>query len=613
MQLNAGGAWTTGTVTIGFGGILQIPTGQTFTVNNAATLDLSSATLPATINNLGTFVKQGAGTLNANTTFNNGGTIQVLTGIMKLGSGGTYSGLFEVAVADGLEFSNGIHTLNGTTGSGAGTIKISNGSVNLAGNSAIPGLNLTGGAVGGTGNLTINGNLSESGGNLGNEGNAQVNGAFAWTGGTVGNSLATAGGIVTIDSAVSWTGTTKFLWKKTLTLRGGGMWTAGDITMGFGAILRNDTTSNLVVNSASALNINVATPPATFENNGTFVKQGANTVTVAAPFTNNGTTSIVSGILNLNNTFINNGTIQGTGTLDLGTINTNNGTFAPGLSPGTLTVVGNFTNSTLLIETAGGMPMLHDSLHISGNLTLTGSTLTVVETPCVPDGTYTILSWTGTRTGTLLNVNLPAGYALQYDDAQKKISLVVTKVEICNGIDDDCDGDVDEGFNLVIVGNVWLGAQADVDFFSTCYTKIEGSLTISGADIVDLSPLSNLDSITEFLHIHNNDLLPTLDGLNGLTWVGQGVVIESNGSLESIQGLQSLTQAGGGAGVVNVIDNPLLQSLSGLEGLTSLGALSIINNPLLVNLVGANNITTLAGGLQVDGNSGLQSLEEWKG
>jgi len=609
LQLNAGGAWTAGTLTIGFGGTLQLATGQTFTVNNAATLDLSSATLPATVNNLGTFVKQGAGTLNANTTFNNGGTIQVSAGILKLGSNGTYSGLFEVGTPDGLEFSNGTHTLNGTTAAGNGTVKITGGNVNLAGNAAIPGLNLTGGAVGGTGNLTIAGKLMQSGGNLGNEGDAQVNGTFAWTGGTVGNISATAGGVVTIDSAVNWAGTTKFLWKKTLVLRGGGSWTAGDVTTGFGALLRNDTTSNLTVSSATPLNINLATPPAAFENYGTFVKQGANTVTVATPFTNNGTTSIVSGILNLNNTFVNNGTIKGTGTLDLGTTNTNNGTFAPGLSPGTLTVMGNLTISTLLIETEGGMPVLHDSLHVSGNLTFaSGSTLNVMETPCVPDGTYTILSWTGTRTGTILNFNLPAGYGLLYDDAQKKISLVVTKVEICNGIDDDCDGDVDEGFGLVFVGNLFLTTQADVDFFSTCYTKIEGSLTISGADIVNLGPLSNIDSITESLYVYNNDLLPNLDGLNGLTWVGQFVGIELNGSLESIQGLQGLTQVGGGAGIVNVIDNPLLQSLSGLEGLTALGSLSIINNPLLGNLIGVHNITTLAGALQVDGNGGLQSL-----
>ncbi|MBK9337638.1 MAG: hypothetical protein IPM98_14170 [Lewinellaceae bacterium] len=97
-----------------------------------------------------------------------------------------------MAVADGLEFSNGTHTLNGTTGSGAGTIKISNGNVDLTGNTTLPGLNLSGGAVGGTGNLTINGNLTQSGGHLGNFGDAAVTGTFIWSGGTVGNFSATA-------------------------------------------------------------------------------------------------------------------------------------------------------------------------------------------------------------------------------------------------------------------------------------------------------------------------------------------------------------------------------------------------------------------------------------
>ncbi len=609
LQLNGGGSGTAGSITIGFEGILRVASGQTFTANNVATMTFGASNPPATIDNLGTFVKQGAGTVDVDAAFNNSGTIQVLAGILKLRGGGAHTGLFDVAIADGLEFANGTHTLNGTTGSGAGTVKISNGSVNLTGNAALPGLNLTGGAVGGTGNLTINGNLTQSGGNLGNEGNAQVNGAFAWTGGTVGNSLATAGGMVTIDSAVTWAGTTKFLWKKTLILRGGGLWTAGNVTMGFGAVLRNDTFSNLAVLCLAALNINLNTAPASFENNGTFVKQGLSTLTVSVPFVNNGATSIVIGILNLNSTFTNNGTVQGEGTLDLGTTNTNNGTFAPGLSPGTLTVLGNFANSTLLIETVGGMPVLQDSLRVSGNLTLTGSTLTVVETPCVPAGTYGIVSWTGTRTGAFTTLNLPTGYTVTYDDTQKKINLVVVNVEICNGIDDDCDGDVDEGFGPVYVGDITFTSQAEVDAFPPCYSSVDGSVTIMGADIVNLGPLSNIDSITELLYIHNNDLLPNLDGLTGLTWVGQSVGIESNGSLESIQGLQQLTHTE----IVNIIDNPVLQSLLGLEGLTSINDLSIIGNDLLENLIGINNLATIDNGLFLHNNNGLLSLEGLEG
>src|SRR5690606_34312116 len=71
-------------------------------------------------------------------------------------------------------------------------------------------------------------------------------------------------------------------------------------------------------------------------------------------------------------------------------------------------------------------------------------------------------------------------------------------------------------------GDVNLFSQAYVNNFATNYpncTEVSGELTIQGANITDLTPLSNIQSIGGYLFINNNSQLTNLDGLSNLTQI----------------------------------------------------------------------------------------------
>ena len=80
-------------------------------------------------------------------------------------------------------------------------------------------------------------------------------------------------------------------------------------------------------------------------------------------------------------------------------------------------------------------------------------------------------------------------------------------------------------------GNKTLASQADVIAFGAIFTDITGNLTISGADITDLTPLSTLTSVGGNLKLLFNSKLKNLDGLSGITSVGSGVRVQGSPTL----------------------------------------------------------------------------------
>ncbi len=118
-------------------------------------------------------------------------------------------------------------------------------------------------------------------------------------------------------------------------------------------------------------------------------------------------------------------------------------------------------------------------------------------------------------------------------------------VEICNGLDDDCDGQIDEGLaDLTYYGNVTFSNQAQVDAWNQCYTVIQGNLTIQNSGINSLGSLKKLRKVT-------GNVLIKSTGLDSLSWlmkldtVGGNLTIQQNGQLQTLHGLDSLSFVGG--------------------------------------------------------------------
>jgi hypothetical protein len=161
---------------------------------------------------------------------------------------------------------------------------------------------------------------------------------------------------------------------------------------------------------------------------------------------------------------------------------------------------------------------------------------------------------------------------------------------------------------------ITFSTQQQIDNFQANYpgcTIIEGSATISGGDIVNLSGLNVLTAVEGTFSISYNPVLINLTGLEMLGEVGNSFIIGNNGDLQSLSALESLTNIGydfkignnpnltsivtSGQlqqiyGSLEIHSNTSLSSLAGFESLLSVGAISIISNPLLSNIDGLENI-----------------------
>ncbi|MBK8832296.1 MAG: hypothetical protein IPN60_15850 [Saprospiraceae bacterium] len=169
-----------------------------------------------------------------------------------------------------------------------------------------------------------------------------------------------------------------------------------------------------------------------FTNNGTVTKTSSgNTDLDVITVNNNGTFNCNAGTISNNNDIFNNNPgsfIKGTATFDNINAFVNDGTIAPGNSPGILTINGQqpfSANSTLQIEMldGSGPGTGHDQLQRNGNLTLAGN-ITVTADPGVPNGTYTIIDLTsGDISGTFDSETLPPGYTLDIDLTNDEVKV----------------------------------------------------------------------------------------------------------------------------------------------------------------------------------------------
>ncbi len=257
--------------------------------------------------------------------------------------------------------------------------------------------------------LTVNGTLFlRNVRTINGPGNIVVNGTFNWISGTLAAPTTSAIGSTTNLSL-------NFL--KTMS-----------------ANFINNGTFNWATGAASG---GISLVNSIFTNNGTINEQfssdrgflnGGGTV----GFVNSGTFNKTTTFIFANNTvpFTNTGTVGGLGSLSLNGTVTNTGSLRPGASPGVLTispvaVTGQATTINIEIVDGSGAGTGHDQLALTGNTTLTSATLTVNEPgPAAPLQAYTVLTTSGTFTGTFATVNMPSGYIITYNAA----SVVVTKL-----------------------------------------------------------------------------------------------------------------------------------------------------------------------------------------
>jgi len=149
--------------------------------------------------------------------------------------------------------------------------------------------------------------------------------------------------------------------------------------------------------------------------------------------------------------------------------------------------------------------------------------------------------------------------------------------------------------------------QGQIDSFTLNYpgcTVIEGGIAFYGPTIVNLNGLSGLTAIGWNLQVGDAPNLTSLSGLENVTSIG-ALQIYGSGltDLSGLQGLDSLQdlQIGFWGSF-----NPSLVSLNGMPNLSSIGSIQITQSSL-VNLNGLEQITS-AGGIDINGNSELVSL-----
>lgn len=265
-------------------------------------------------------------------------------------------------------------------------------------------LKMTGGELSGTGEITVNGNCD-------------------WTGPT----LITGTGLIDVRDFTTMSGSGGRTFRKEIKMNGGGSW-GGNFYLNFGStgILRVPAGATLTLSPTTTIN-NVGTQNATCG----IILEGNLVKTTNFEFDFQGAD------------LDNQGSVEGIGTFrtwNYAFIHPNTGALSAGVpgTPGTLKWSGHFENKASgnlvfdFVKDPNTGIISFDQIAFLNNLTL-GGTLTVTGAePCWENGSWDIISWVGTRTGSFANVVLPPSYELVIDDVAKKIRI--THTNACPGM-----------------------------------------------------------------------------------------------------------------------------------------------------------------------------------
>jgi autotransporter-associated beta strand protein len=251
------------------GGTVSVGSGFTLTIPSGATLQATAGTLagPGAVSNQGTLTKTGTGGVTVSAPFTNapGAQVSVQAGSLSLTGGGTLGGTYTTATGATLNLA-GVQSVPGTAAfTGAGTVAITGGTTTVTGSLTYTNLALNGGTLAGTGPIT-------------------------------GGSLTLSSGALARDFAVNGTTSNTF--------------NGGTLTVNSGFTLSVPSGATLQATAGTI------SGPGAMLNQGTLTKTGTGTVTITAPFTNaaGASVQVQSGTLALGG-----GTLDGSYSLATGT------------------------------------------------------------------------------------------------------------------------------------------------------------------------------------------------------------------------------------------------------------------------------------------------------
>jgi hypothetical protein len=175
-------------------------------------------------------------------------------------------------------------------------------------------------------------------------------------------------------------------------------------------------------------------------------------------------------------------------------------------------------------------------------------------------------------------------------------------------------------------GNYYFFSQADVDNFKAVYpgcSDLQGDVSITGDDIINLSVFSEVTSIAGDLNIGRyydrtpigNPLLRDLNGLENLTQIGGTLLIIRNGSLTSLSGLDNLSSIGNDlligieySHTTKEKTEGALTSINALSGLASIGGQLYIESTSLTSLTGLDSVFYIGSNINIIGNKYLSDI-----
>lgn len=171
---------------------------------------------------------------------------------------------------------------------------------------------------------------------------------------------------------------------------------------------------------------------------------------------------------------------------------------------------------------------------------------------------------------------------------------------------DDANPWVSDGCGRTCTGDIEVTGDDTLSQVAGC-AIIEGNLDVEELSQVNLNALNHLEIVTGTLLIMNNPLLESTSGLDNLTNVGGDLLISFNDSLTHLDGLSSLKYI---EETLSVSNCEVLTDISGLNGLHEVGSSILLNNIPIENLGAFDQLQVLGASLYISDCPAITSLTD---